>query len=50
VFIDINGNRPLHAVAGVLEMVLTEFRPPPSFVCVKSRALHSSVAASRAPP
>jgi hypothetical protein len=50
VFIDINGNRPLHAVAGVLEMVLTEFRPPPSFVCVKSRALHSAVAASRAPP
>jgi hypothetical protein len=48
VFIDINGNRPLHAVAGVLEMVLTEFRPPPSFVCVKSRALHSAVAASRA--
>jgi hypothetical protein len=43
VFIDINGNRPLPAVAGVLQMVLQELRP--DFVCCKSRELHAALTA-----
>ena len=43
VFIDINGNRPLPAVAGVLQMVLEELRA--GFVCCKSRELHAALTA-----
>ena len=48
VFVDINGNRLLPAVAGVLDMVLGELQAP--FVCCKSRELHAALVARRADP
>ena len=52
VFIDINGNRPLLAVAGVLQMVLHELAGEGELklVVVKSRELHDAVAARRGGP
>ena len=49
IFIDINGNRPLPAVAGVLQMVLGELAREGGLqlVVVKSRELHDAVAARR---
>ena len=44
VFIDINGNRLLPAVAGVLQIALEELDAP--FICCKSRALHAALTAS----
>ena len=45
-FVDINGNRPLPAVLSVLDLVLTELRPRPRLVCVKSRELWRALGAS----